>query len=90
MLAGWLPDTTHHTNDVDRLKMTWVDILTMAAMGAIGLGVYEAHPAPSRSFPVTFVDGEIGKHYPAPSRRPEMERAGNIKSTDGLLSILLK
>jgi membrane-associated phospholipid phosphatase len=31
----------------------------MAAMGAVGLGVYEAHPAPSRSFPVTFVDGEV-------------------------------
>ncbi|KAJ4697390.1 hypothetical protein HRR87_001904 [Exophiala dermatitidis] len=31
----------------------------MAAMGAVGLGVYEADPAPSRSFPVTFIDGEI-------------------------------
>ena len=31
----------------------------MAAMGAVGLGVYEAHPAPSRSFPVTFADGEV-------------------------------
>jgi len=41
------------------LRGTWLDILTMAAMGAIGLGVYEAHPAPSRSFPVTFSDGEI-------------------------------
>ncbi|EXJ66414.1 uncharacterized protein A1O5_10566 [Cladophialophora psammophila CBS 110553] len=41
------------------LKFTWLDILTMAAMGAIGLGVYEAKPAPSRSFPVTFSDGEI-------------------------------
>jgi diacylglycerol diphosphate phosphatase / phosphatidate phosphatase len=39
--------------------MTWLDLLTMAIMGAIGLGVYEAHPAPSRSFPVTFRDGEI-------------------------------
>lgn len=42
-----------------RIKMTWLDILTMVAMGAIGLGVYEAHPAPSRSFPVLFRDGEI-------------------------------
>jgi membrane-associated phospholipid phosphatase len=42
-----------------RLKFTWVDILTMIAMGAVGLGVYEAKPAPSRSFPVTFTDGEI-------------------------------
>lgn len=41
------------------IKMTWLDLLTMAIMGAIGLGVYEAHPAPSRSFPVTFRDGEI-------------------------------
>ncbi|KAL7791376.1 phosphatidic acid phosphatase type 2/haloperoxidase [Trichoderma ceciliae] len=41
------------------LKVTWLDILTMAAMGAIGLGVYEAKPAPTRSFPVTFSDGEI-------------------------------
>lgn len=41
------------------LKYTWLDILTMAIMGAIGLGVYEAHPAPTRSFPVVFSDGEI-------------------------------
>ena len=41
------------------LKMTWPDLITMVCMGAIGLGVYEAHPAPSRSFPVYFQDGEI-------------------------------
>ncbi|EKD18783.1 PAP2 superfamily protein [Drepanopeziza brunnea f. sp. 'multigermtubi' MB_m1] len=41
------------------LKVTWLDIFTMAAMGMIGLGVYTAHPAPSRSFPVVFQDGEI-------------------------------
>lgn len=41
------------------VKVTWLDIVTMAAMGAVGLGVYEAHPAPSRSFPVYFQDGEI-------------------------------
>ncbi|KAL6702778.1 hypothetical protein ACN47E_000962 [Coniothyrium glycines] len=41
------------------LKATWLDILTMAIMGAIGLGVYMADPAPSRSFPVVFQDGEI-------------------------------
>jgi len=41
------------------LRGYWIDILTMAAMGAIGLGVYEAHPAPSRSFPVYFQDGEV-------------------------------
>lgn len=33
------------------LKRTWLDIVTMAIMGAIGLGVYMADPAPSRSFP---------------------------------------
>lgn len=31
----------------------------MAAMGAVGLGVYNADPAPSRSFPITFQDGEV-------------------------------
>ncbi|KAK5945508.1 hypothetical protein PMZ80_002713 [Knufia obscura] len=41
------------------LKFHWLDILTMAAMGAVGLGVYNADPAPSRSFPITFRDGEI-------------------------------
>ncbi|CZT08339.1 related to diacylglycerol pyrophosphate phosphatase DPP1 [Rhynchosporium graminicola] len=41
------------------LKVTWLDIFTMAAMGMVGLGVYTAHPAPSRSFPVYFQDGEI-------------------------------
>ncbi|KAE8448275.1 hypothetical protein EG329_009706 [Mollisiaceae sp. DMI_Dod_QoI] len=41
------------------LKVTWLDIVTMVIMGVIGLGVYEAHPAPSRSFPVFFQDGEI-------------------------------
>ncbi|KAF2115710.1 phosphatidic acid phosphatase type 2/haloperoxidase [Lophiotrema nucula] len=41
------------------IKATALDIVTMAVMGAIGLGVYMADPAPSRSFPVTFVDGEV-------------------------------
>lgn len=41
------------------LKATILDIVTMAAMGAVGLGVYMADPAPSRSFPVIFQDGEI-------------------------------
>lgn len=41
------------------LKVTWPDILTMIVMGAIGLGVYEAPPAPSRSFPVYFPDGNV-------------------------------
>ncbi|KAI2476253.1 phosphatidic acid phosphatase beta [Pyrenophora tritici-repentis] len=41
------------------VKATWLDIVTMAAMGAVGLGVYMADPAPSRSFPVIFSNGEI-------------------------------
>ncbi|KAG9240403.1 phosphatidic acid phosphatase type 2/haloperoxidase [Calycina marina] len=41
------------------LKGTWVDLATMLVMGMIGLGVYFAHPAASRSFPVYFQDGEI-------------------------------
>ncbi|KAK7752145.1 hypothetical protein SLS62_005889 [Diatrype stigma] len=41
------------------LKHTWGDILTMVLMGVLGLAVYEAPPAPTRSFPVTFSDGEI-------------------------------
>ncbi|KAI9890265.1 MAG: WD40 repeat-like protein [Vezdaea aestivalis] len=41
------------------IKGTWLDVLTMIALGAIGLGVYQADPAPSRSFPVVFQDGEI-------------------------------
>lgn len=41
------------------IKATALDIVTMAVMGAIGLGVYMADPAPSRSFPVVFQDGEI-------------------------------
>ncbi|GAA6050077.1 hypothetical protein JCM3770_001358 [Rhodotorula araucariae] len=40
-------------------KMYYVDLLTMAALGAIGLGVYFADPAPTRNFPITFSDGEI-------------------------------
>lgn len=45
------------------LKATWLDILTMAAMGAIGLGVYMADPAPSRSFPSTYPVQHINHHH---------------------------
>ncbi|KAI0317759.1 phosphatidic acid phosphatase type 2/haloperoxidase [Amylostereum chailletii] len=41
------------------LRLHGVDLLTMAAMGAVGLGIYEAGPAPTRSFPVYFQDGEV-------------------------------
>ncbi|RXK36888.1 hypothetical protein M231_05862 [Tremella mesenterica] len=44
------------------IRLYAVDLLTMAAMGAIGLGVYEADPAPSRSFPIYNLDGAIA--YP--------------------------
>ncbi|KAI9637072.1 phosphatidic acid phosphatase type 2/haloperoxidase [Dioszegia hungarica] len=44
------------------LKLHGIDLITMAAMGAVGLGVYEANPAPSRSFPVFNLDGNIA--YP--------------------------
>ncbi|KAL0071623.1 hypothetical protein AAF712_001480 [Marasmius tenuissimus] len=41
------------------LRLHGVDIITMALMGALGLGIYMAPPAPSRSFPVYFQDGQI-------------------------------
>ncbi|KZL63788.1 PAP2 superfamily protein [Colletotrichum tofieldiae] len=41
------------------LKGTLLDIITMICMGAIGLGIYMAPPAPNRSFAVTFADGEV-------------------------------
>ncbi|KAI1822987.1 phosphatidic acid phosphatase type 2/haloperoxidase [Xylaria intraflava] len=41
------------------LKVAWLDILTFVIMGVIGLGIYEAPPAPSRSFAVTFSDSEV-------------------------------
>jgi hypothetical protein len=41
------------------LRLHGVDLITMALMGAVGLGVYEAPPAPSRSFPLYFKDGEV-------------------------------
>ncbi|GAB7361793.1 hypothetical protein MBLNU230_g1836t2 [Neophaeotheca triangularis] len=41
------------------IKGTWLDILTMAILGAVGLGVYQAPPAPSRSFPIYFNNGQI-------------------------------
>ena len=41
------------------LKFTWLDILTMAILGALALGLNYAGPAPSRSFPVTFTSGDV-------------------------------
>jgi len=41
------------------LRLHLVDLITMALMGAVGLGVYYAPPAPNRSFPVFHPDGSI-------------------------------
>ncbi|ORY61907.1 phosphatidic acid phosphatase type 2/haloperoxidase [Leucosporidium creatinivorum] len=41
------------------LKLYALDLLSMLAMGMVGLGVYFADPAPTRSFAVDFSDGEI-------------------------------
>ncbi|KAJ7349442.1 phosphatidic acid phosphatase type 2/haloperoxidase [Mycena albidolilacea] len=41
------------------IRLHGVDLITMALMGALGLGIYKAPPAPSRSFPVYFQDGEV-------------------------------
>ncbi|KAK4134945.1 putative lipid phosphate phosphatase 1 [Trichocladium antarcticum] len=52
------------------VKGTWLDILTMAVLGAIGLGVYYAPPAPSRSFAVEFAHGEVvHPQFAYPSRK---------------------
>ncbi|KAJ3167994.1 hypothetical protein HDU88_001941 [Geranomyces variabilis] len=41
------------------VRTYWQDYLTMAAMGALGLGIYMARPAPNRLFPIYFRDGEV-------------------------------
>lgn len=41
------------------LRLHLADLITMAIMGAIGLGVYFAPPAPNRSFPIFHPDGSI-------------------------------
>ncbi|KAJ7109121.1 phosphatidic acid phosphatase type 2/haloperoxidase [Mycena epipterygia] len=41
------------------IRLHGVDLITMALMGALGLGIYKAPPAPSRSFPIYFQDGEV-------------------------------
>ncbi|TDL27193.1 acid phosphatase/Vanadium-dependent haloperoxidase [Rickenella mellea] len=43
----------------DWFRLHGFDLLTMAFMGALGLGIYEAPPAPRRSFPVFFSDGQV-------------------------------
>ncbi|KAI5454400.1 hypothetical protein NCC49_004453 [Naganishia albida] len=41
------------------LKLNLLDLITMAAMGAIALGVYFAGPAPTRSFPILNNNSEL-------------------------------
>ncbi|KAJ9114722.1 hypothetical protein QFC22_005598 [Naganishia vaughanmartiniae] len=41
------------------LKLNLLDLITFAAMGAIGLGVYEANPAPTRNFPIYNNNSEV-------------------------------
>ncbi|KAJ3062624.1 hypothetical protein HK102_008710, partial [Quaeritorhiza haematococci] len=41
------------------VKLYWRDYLTMACIGALGLGIYYARPAPNRLFPIYFKDGEV-------------------------------
>ena len=40
-------------------RLHLLDLITMAAMGAIGLGVYEADPAPTRNFPIYNNNSEV-------------------------------
>lgn len=37
----------------------WKDVVILAGMGALALGLHLAPPIPSRTFPITFKDGEI-------------------------------
>jgi diacylglycerol diphosphate phosphatase/phosphatidate phosphatase len=41
------------------IRLHGFDIVTLALMGALGLGIYEAPPAPNRSFPVFSRSGDI-------------------------------
>jgi len=55
------------------LRLTALDLITMAILGAIGLGVYWAKPAPTRSFAVTYpTTGEIVYPIFAYPVRPEI------------------
>lgn len=41
------------------LRLNILDLITMALMGAIGLGVYFADPAPTRNFPIYNNNSEV-------------------------------
>src|SRR5579859_945708 len=41
------------------LRISGTDILLMACLGAIGLGIYKAPPGPTRSFPIQFQYSDI-------------------------------
>lgn len=47
------------------IKATALDIVSMAVLGAIGLGVYFADPAPSRSFPGMFAPYHAAQRSPS-------------------------
>ncbi|KAG9006257.1 hypothetical protein FRB94_000882 [Tulasnella sp. JGI-2019a] len=65
------PKEKLETNTADRINSTsrftfaaWLtqraaDLITMTAMGVLGLGIYYLRPAPTRNFPITFVAGAI-------------------------------
>ncbi|KAI2473340.1 acid phosphatase/Vanadium-dependent haloperoxidase [Annulohypoxylon bovei var. microspora] len=43
------------------LKVTWLDILTILAVGAVAIGVYSLPPAGMRMFPLTVIDARTGQ-----------------------------
>ncbi|KAL2128912.1 hypothetical protein VTI74DRAFT_8490 [Chaetomium olivicolor] len=45
---------------IDWIKLSWKDILTMAILGALALGIYQTPYAATRNFPITFTQsGDI-------------------------------
>ncbi|KAJ3542805.1 hypothetical protein NMY22_g3374 [Coprinellus aureogranulatus] len=52
------------------IRLHGFDLLTMAALGAIAMGVYFADPAPKRSFPIYNTDGSVAwTQYAYPLRK---------------------
>jgi len=60
-----LPQPSSHNEPRKRhtigsyVKTYWLDYLTLAAMGALGLVIYTLRPLPNRKFPLSFSDGEV-------------------------------
>ncbi|KAL0578448.1 hypothetical protein V5O48_003548 [Marasmius crinis-equi] len=73
------------------LRLHGVDLITMALMGALGLGIYEAPPAPSRSFPVYFQSGDIVyPEFSYPLRKARRRSLNDLLTTTmGLLKSLI-